>query len=141
MSSEKVWVRSHQFQCAPACQGACQYYPLKDALDANQEVLRKIVGKETHMSAAVWCDRGEHAFSANDRGRKQLAEISVDDDGNEQTIRMDICGKCAATFKMSAPVAAIPASVPVQTSQSQGYDGGDGTHDVPADRIYRPDQP
>jgi hypothetical protein len=47
------------------------------------------------MSQALWCDRGGHAFSDRDPGRKRVAVAGLDDDGNEQDAQYeDICGEC-----------------------------------------------
>lgn len=92
------------------------------------------------MSSALWCDRGEHAFSARDIKRTRITQTTVDpDSGQEVNVPMDICGPCSDNFTLRKPVAAIQ-SVPAQTSQpAPSYQGGDGAHDVSQDRIYRPD--
>jgi len=156
VSTDKVWVRSQQYNCAPACQGQCQYYPLKEALDASQAVIRQVIGLDSegqNMSAAVWCDMGEHAFSARNPGRKRRVETSIDPvSGEEITVQMDICGPCAVgETRGSTRTAIMPAQadapgyvIPPGADQTQAdapgyYAGGTGTHDVPEDRIYRPE--
>jgi hypothetical protein len=65
------------------------------------------------MSAALWCDKGSHSFSANDRDKQHFTQTqtvqvaTLDTWGNpmhaprrEVTEELDICGKCWAKQNM-----------------------------------------
>jgi hypothetical protein len=63
--------------------------------------------KEYHMSQAVWCDQGGHAFSSKDPGKRHFSETRTVDDGfrvSQVTADMDICGPCSeSSFLASTP--------------------------------------
>lgn len=56
------------------------------------------IEKETqHMSQALWCDKGAHAFSAKDPDREHYTSTRNVKDGNivtQVTAELDICGAC-----------------------------------------------
>ena len=48
-----------------------------------------------NMSTALWCDKGNHAFSINDKQRQKMVLTEVNQDtGEEIEIRGDVCGTC-----------------------------------------------
>jgi hypothetical protein len=48
-----------------------------------------------NVSAVKWCDIGDHAFKANSPGAQSLDIMQRDDNGGEERVTMDICGKHA----------------------------------------------
>lgn len=45
------------------------------------------------MSQALWCDEGEHAFSARDKGRREITITGYDEDGDETSERFLACSE------------------------------------------------
>lgn len=54
--------------------------------------------KKREVSQALWCDRGEHAFSAKDRGKMRVTVTIVNNDGEDVDEIQDVCGKHAEVY-------------------------------------------
>jgi hypothetical protein len=53
--------------------------------------------KRAHMSIALWCDAGGHAFSERDPGRQRITvEVLDEETGQDREESRDWCGECAA---------------------------------------------
>lgn len=53
--------------------------------------------EEPHMSQALWCDKGGHAFSAKDPDKEHYTSTRSVPNGNlvqQVTAELDICGPC-----------------------------------------------
>lgn len=49
------------------------------------------------MSAALWCDYGQHAFSERDPKQEQWQRrIKNDETGETETVIWDVCGRCVS---------------------------------------------
>lgn len=46
------------------------------------------------VSQALWCDAGEHAFSARDPKRENWQRTMRNEEGEEVTVPWDVCGEC-----------------------------------------------
>jgi len=68
----------------------------------NQYELRRPV------SAALWCDQGNHAFSGNDEGRSEYTRRAFDVDGDPITKTFTVCGPCD---RKQPPFQALPPAV------------------------------
>ena len=102
-------------RAAPICQNnACQFHQAQHVLDQARELIES----RNHMSAALWCDQGGHAFSERDPGRQRIT-VNTLDQATEQEIQVskDFCGDCAAKSGLSSPRRTRP------TLASGGVDG------------------
>lgn len=85
---------------APACEGAgCRLSEALVILGRAQELSDQLAGERKVMleTAALWCDTG-HAFSARDRGRKQMTvTVLNEENGNPETETRQFCGACTIT--------------------------------------------
>lgn len=76
--------------------------------------LRSLTERTEFVSAALWCDMGEHSFSARDR-KKVTYKIETTDEETGKPVEdtMTACGPCADKRKaMFQPgPAALPAGV------------------------------
>jgi hypothetical protein len=79
--------------------GGCQLGTAMNLLDQAREVLES----RNHMSAALWCDQGGHAFSERDTGRQRITVNTLDEDEREVQVAKDFCGECAAKSGLTSP--------------------------------------
>ena len=85
---------------AAECRDGCQlsqarvlYARAQTVLDNAQQLAgRTIEGKP--MSQALWCDAGEHPFSARDPKAERWDRTMKNDDGETITIPWDVCSDC-----------------------------------------------
>lgn len=94
----------------------CQLATAKTTLAQAQATLNQvshITGRTVFVSAALWCDMGEHSFSSKDRGKVTYKIETTDaETGDPVEETMTACGQCAAKRKaMFAPQPALPAGV------------------------------
>lgn len=81
------------------------------------------------MSEAIWCDMGDHAFSANDPERHRLSESKMVDSPDsyngkkEVTTIVDVCGPCWRT-RNPFQEPATPSAIPEDESYLRGYREG-----------------
>ena len=76
-----------------------------------------IIKEQESMSQAIWCDKGDHAFSAKDPGREHYTSTRNVTEGSrvtQRTVEMDICGRCMSETKFYE----VPA-IAGQTVQDQ----------------------
>lgn len=104
--------------------GACQLAHAQVTLTRAQELLaeaERLRGQDangrTIMSQALWCDAGEHAFSARDPKREHWQRTLRGDDGEEIQIPWDVCSQCLGGdskpgFNMSERHAIMTGQVP-----------------------------
>jgi hypothetical protein len=59
---------------------------------------RRYEVRNPQMARALWCDQCDTAYSEKDPGRKQLRQTEYDEDGDEVTKTLDLCGSCAASM-------------------------------------------
>lgn len=87
----------------PTCVGmnGCQFHRVEN-FDRTTAILVKqaqtIIETSTKMSAAIWCDQGNHAFSEHDPKREKFSKTLYDDDGDSRVVTIDMCGQHAAMF-------------------------------------------
>jgi hypothetical protein len=85
---------------------------LKQAQEIENK-MKALTVRTEFVSAALWCDIGEHSFSAKDR-KKTNYKIETTDEETGQPVEdiMTACGPCAARRKaMFQPAPALPAGV------------------------------
>lgn len=75
------------------------------------------------MSNALWCDMGDHAFSANDPNKRKFSQTEevpdprYEGETKEVTTVMDVCGACFSVrnpFQNPASKAETQADIPVK---------------------------
>lgn len=97
----------------------CQLATAKITLAQAEQTLRQVSNmteRTEFVSAALWCDMGEHSFSAKDR-RKVTYKIETTDEETGQPVeeQMTACGPCAdkrkSMFQPAPAQPAIPAGV------------------------------
>lgn len=65
-----------------------------------------------HMSQALWCDQGGHAFSERDPGRQRITVNIIDEDTEDETqVSKDFCGECAKSSGLTTARKTRPAIV------------------------------
>lgn len=62
---------------------------LEMAIQALSQNLSTLAERTKTMSGALWCDPGDHAFSANDPDRRRITS----EDANGETMAVDMCGQ------------------------------------------------
>lgn len=107
---DDYYVPGADFACR---KGGCQLARMQETLKASAAVLAEHLGR-SHMSRAMWCDQGGHAFSEKDPGRQHLSMTIVADDGSGRELQeaRDICGQCAADSGLLAARKTRPADAP-----------------------------
>lgn len=105
----------------PQCQDrGCQYATAAGLLEAAGQALTE--GNREHMSQALWCDQGGHAFSERDPGRQRISVEILDDSGTEHSQFRDLCGDCAKTAGLLNPARTRPAALtPVPGTAQAGH--------------------
>jgi len=69
-----------------------------------------IIDGRNHMSQALWCDQGGHAFSERDPGRQRITVNVIDEDTEAETqISKDFCGECAKVSGLTTARKTRPA--------------------------------
>lgn len=69
-----------------------------------------------HMSQALWCDNGGHAFSERDPGRQRISIAVLDEDTEKERLESrDFCGECAIKAGLASPRKTRPAIGTVTT--------------------------
>lgn len=81
------------------------------------------------MSEALWCDSGNHAFSAMDPDRQRFSQskmVKDDEYGGrkEVTTVLDICGPCYAQHNLFPSGDAKASEIPQDESYLRGYKDG-----------------
>jgi hypothetical protein len=99
---------------APPCREVCQLARAQ-VLYSQAQRLAEQMGRDRDgritMSKALWCDAGEHAFSARDPRREHWQRTVFDGEGGEVQIPWDVCGPHVQSGRMQAAVdAAEPAT-------------------------------
>jgi hypothetical protein len=80
------------------------------------------------MSEMLWCDRGNHPFSANDPKRTAFTETQtyVDAQSGKRPVRVDTCGPCNAGQQVTDVVRELMAPsrkrTPAEVAEARGYD-------------------
>ena len=88
------------------CQYECQLLRASSVINRAEMAIQKAEeierrGKVQEMSAARWCDLGEHSFSPRDKqARRRIEEYEVD--GTMLREELEICGPCQAAAKVAA---------------------------------------
>jgi hypothetical protein len=92
-----------------ACRySGCQFWRLS-AMAADAATL---LDGRNHMSQALWCDQGGHAFSERDPGRQRITVNVIDEDTEAETqLTKDLCGDCARTSGLTSKRITRPAIV------------------------------
>jgi hypothetical protein len=103
---------------SPLCAGSgCQFSGAQQILNQAREVLES----RDHMSAALWCDQGGHAFSERDPGRQRITVNTLDEETEREVqISKDFCGGCADQAGLNGKRKTRPTLPAV----SDGDDGG-----------------
>jgi hypothetical protein len=91
--------------CSPQCSaGGCQFdraaqmlAKAQQALEATKRLMRVDQTGGRTLSAAMWCDIGQHAYSANDPKAEMWTKKVRDDEGRWVERMLDVCGQCVAT--------------------------------------------
>jgi hypothetical protein len=98
---------------AHPCRDGCQleqarslHASAKYMLDQAQRITGRTAEGEI-VSQALWCDGGNHAFSARDLKAEHWERRIKDSDGNALTIPWDVCGACLAKM---GPAQVTPAA-------------------------------
>jgi hypothetical protein len=80
-------------RASPLCDSeGCKLSTAQRILEQVQDVLES----RNHMSVALWCDQGGHAFSERDPGRQRVTVNTLDEaTDREVTVAKDFCGECA----------------------------------------------
>ena len=85
---------------SPLCAGSrCQLQAAERLVNQARDILES----RNHMSAALWCDQGGHAFSERDTGRQRITVNTLDEDEREVQVAKDFCGECAANSGLTTP--------------------------------------
>jgi hypothetical protein len=89
------------------------YVQAKQMLDQAEKMTGRTVTGEI-VSQALWCDQGNHSFSARDLKAEHWERQIKDGGGNRITIPWDVCGTCLAKMgpTPASPVAAIEVDSP-----------------------------
>ncbi len=74
------------------------------------------------MSQVAWCDPGDHAFKKNSPGAQSLDIMQRDDQGAEQRVTLDICGKHAFPTGNNNPTMRAVESAYAQEKARTDYD-------------------
>jgi len=88
-------------RAADLCQNyGCQLHAAQRTLDQAREIIET----RNHMSQALWCDQGGHAFSERDPGRQRITVNTLDEVTDQETqVSKDFCGECAVKSGLSTP--------------------------------------
>ena len=95
------------------CDGGCQLQRAQQMMMQAQDVLNRaarLAGRTENgeiVSQALWCDQGNHAFSARDPKSEHWERHVKNDDGETVTIPWDVCGPHLAGMGKSEPPAAV----------------------------------
>ncbi len=94
-------------QAAQKCRyDGCQFGRLASIASDAQYLL---TGRD-HMSQALWCDQGGHAFSERDPGRQRISVNTLDSETDaEIQVTKDFCGQCATQSGLTTPRRTRPA--------------------------------
>ncbi len=90
------WDDPRPHACRDGCQLAQAQNTLAQAqtLIAQAEQMRgRTINGEITMSQALWCDAGEHAFSARDPKREHWQRTVWDGDDRQVEIPWDVCSQ------------------------------------------------
>lgn len=79
----------------PECErSGCQFGKGAEIAAAAMSVIEQMGRK--HMSQALWCDNGGHAFSERDPGRQRISIAVIDEDTEQERMESrDFCGEHA----------------------------------------------
>lgn len=134
---ETGWIRAPM-----ACRDGCKLADARKMLaQAERLVGRSREGKP--VSQALWCDQGNHPFSARDPKAEHWERQVKNDAGETITVPWDVCGRCMgginqrlATMEQeiaaqqqqpaAAPAVLPPAAQPQWTPGSQFGGASDG---------------
>lgn len=81
----------------------CQSIVLKDQTQAHDQFHTRLKDEATHMSNVQWCDPGNHAFKAGEKGSQSFNGTQVNEEGIPVTVRMDACSKHSFRPMATAP--------------------------------------
>ena len=92
----------------------------------------KLIGRRANgeiVSQALWCDQGNHPFSARDPKSEHWERQITNAAGEKQTVPWDVCGQCMTGInnRMAALEAEVAAAPPPQYTAQR-----DGMRDYPA---------
>lgn len=81
---------------APSCERqGCQLSKCAAIVETARQMIKQ-TGRN-HMSQALWCDAGGHAYSERDPGRQRITVTVLDDETEEERQESrDFCGEHAA---------------------------------------------
>lgn len=90
--------RDRRFSCPP---GSCNVNEaraiLAQATAAAEQAAADREAIRRHMTAALWCEVGDHSFSAKDKGQKEIVQRSIDPEtGATVEESGTVCGAHAA---------------------------------------------
>jgi len=105
-SSQACYIRNASAACVNR---GCQAAAAAAAMDQAREIYvsaERMLGQAQqltghtpqgeHVSQALWCDAGEHAFSARDPKAERWDRTMKNEEGEPVTIPWDVCGECLA---------------------------------------------
>jgi hypothetical protein len=111
------------YGAAPECvMNRCLYSQARTMLDQVRTINAQLLQRNdrSHMSQALWCDSGGHAFSERDPGRQRISVNSLDEDTGEETSETrDFCGDCAEKAGLLAKRRTRPAIQPVAVTNDR----------------------
>lgn len=92
-------------ECGVKCQltaKLAEVTRMHEEATAIQERLQRMMGGMDEMSQALWCDTGDHPFSAKKPGRKRYTQTSIEN-GEEISEILDVCGEHALIQRKAEP--------------------------------------
>lgn len=91
----------YTFSASDNCRASgCQLQKAQTIFTQAQKALEqmeRLAGRTREgkpLSQALWCDAGEHAFSARDPKSERWERQVKNDEGTTITIPWDVCGEC-----------------------------------------------
>lgn len=105
---------------APECSSAlyCQLSRHQDILAMAQQLTNE--GIQRKMSQALWCDEGQHPFSARDTGQQTVVVSGTHPDGTPWREERTVCSDHKPQFRQ------LPKEITGNTIQGSAEQAGDG---------------
>lgn len=91
-----------------ACMDGCQLTEARKLLVTAERLVGRTTEGKT-VSQALWCDQGDHAFSARDPKSEHWERQVKNDKGENVTVPWDVCGQHVAAI--NERLAAMDAEV------------------------------
>lgn len=103
------------------CKDGCQVATARQMLAAAEKLVGRRMNGEI-VSQALWCDQGNHPFSARDPKSEHWERQVTNDKGEKQTVPWDVCGKCMTGINNRlAAIEAEVAAAPKQERMPNDY--------------------